>query len=72
MGASLVWKGPGWNPGLSEAEALAGPGRFFCFLFFWVLIMASMIGYMLTWTTYGTWLRGDKRGYVKDGEEPED
>ncbi len=22
---------------------------------------------MLTWTTYGTWLEGDKRGYVKDG-----
>jgi len=29
--------------------------------------MAKMIGYMLTWTTYGTWLQGDKRGYVKDG-----
>jgi len=37
-----------------------------------VLIMARMIGYMLTRTTYGTWLQGDKRGYVKDGEEPED
>ena len=23
---------------------------------------------MLTWTTYGTWLQGDKRGYVKDGK----
>jgi len=23
---------------------------------------------MLTWTTYGTWLQGDERGYVKDGE----
>lgn len=23
---------------------------------------------MLTWTTYGTWLQGDKRGYVKDGQ----
>ena len=23
---------------------------------------------MITWTTYGTWLQGDKRGYVKDGE----
>ncbi len=22
---------------------------------------------MLTWTTYGSWLQGDKRGYVKDG-----
>ena len=27
-----------------------------------------MLGYMLTWTTYGTWLQGDKRGYVKNGE----
>jgi len=23
---------------------------------------------MLTWTTYGSWLQGDRRGYVKDGE----
>jgi len=22
---------------------------------------------MITWTTYGTWLQGDKRGYVKNG-----
>jgi len=29
--------------------------------------MAKKIGYMITWTTYGTWLQGDKRGYVKDG-----
>jgi REP element-mobilizing transposase RayT len=27
----------------------------------------KIIGYMLTWTTYGTWLQGDKRGYVKNG-----
>ena len=26
-----------------------------------------MIGYMLTWTTYGSWLPGDERGYVEDG-----
>jgi len=26
-----------------------------------------MIGYMLTWTTYGTWLQGDERGWVKNG-----
>jgi REP element-mobilizing transposase RayT len=26
-----------------------------------------LVGYMITWTTYGTWLQGDKRGYVKDG-----
>jgi len=30
--------------------------------------MAKLIGYMLTWTTYGSWLQGDKRGYVKDGQ----
>ena len=23
---------------------------------------------MVTWTTYGTWLQGDKRGYVKNGK----
>jgi len=23
---------------------------------------------MITWTTYGNWLQGDKRGYVKDGK----
>ena len=22
---------------------------------------------MITWTTYGTWLQGDERGYVKNG-----
>jgi len=27
-----------------------------------------MIGYMLTWTTYGSWLQGDEKRYVKDGE----
>jgi len=30
--------------------------------------MAKLIGYMVTWTTYGTWLQGDNRGYVKDGK----
>ena len=29
--------------------------------------MRTMLGYMLTWTTYGSWLQGDERGYVKDG-----
>jgi REP element-mobilizing transposase RayT len=28
--------------------------------------MARMIGFMATWTTYGTWLQGNKKGYVKD------
>jgi REP element-mobilizing transposase RayT len=30
--------------------------------------MAKTLGYMLTWTTYGTWLQGDKRRYVKKGQ----
>jgi REP element-mobilizing transposase RayT len=30
--------------------------------------MGKMVGYMVTWTTYGTWLQGDKRRYVRDGE----
>jgi len=30
--------------------------------------MRKTIGYMITFTTYGTWLQGDKRGYVKDGK----
>jgi REP element-mobilizing transposase RayT len=29
--------------------------------------VAKTLGYMITWTTYGTWLQGDKRGYVKNG-----
>jgi REP element-mobilizing transposase RayT len=28
----------------------------------------KLIGYMITWTTYGSWLQGDKRGYVKNGK----
>ena len=30
--------------------------------------MAKILGYMITWTTYGTWLQGDEKGWVKDGE----
>ncbi|MGD0785072.1 MAG: transposase [Sedimentisphaerales bacterium] len=30
--------------------------------------MPNTLGYHITWTTYGTWLQGDGRGYVKDGE----
>ena len=30
--------------------------------------MAKTLGYMVTWTTYGTWLQGDERGYVKGGQ----
>ncbi|MGB2862984.1 MAG: transposase [Sedimentisphaerales bacterium] len=29
---------------------------------------AEMTGYMVTWTTYGSWLPGDKRGYVRQGK----
>ena len=28
----------------------------------------KMLGFMITWTTYGTWLQGDERGYVKNGQ----
>jgi len=31
-------------------------------------MMRELIGYMVTWTTYATWLQGDERGYVKKGE----
>ncbi len=30
--------------------------------------MAKTLGYLITWTTYGTWLQGDGRGYVKNGK----
>ena len=29
--------------------------------------MNETLGYMVTWTTYGTWLEGEKKGYVKKG-----
>ncbi len=31
--------------------------------------MPKIVGYMVTWTTYGTWLQGDERGYVKNGKK---
>jgi hypothetical protein len=33
-----------------------------------IIAMSKLAGYMVTWTTYGTWLQGDKRGFVKNGE----
>jgi REP element-mobilizing transposase RayT len=30
--------------------------------------MRKTVGFMLTWTIYGTWLQGDERGYVKKGK----
>jgi len=32
------------------------------------VVVAKTLGYMITWTTYGTWLQGDERGYVKNGQ----
>jgi len=31
-------------------------------------MMKRTIGYMITWTTYGSWLQGEKKGYVKNGK----
>jgi REP element-mobilizing transposase RayT len=30
--------------------------------------MGKTLGYMVTFTTYGTWLQGYKKGFVKDGK----
>jgi hypothetical protein len=30
--------------------------------------MSETIAYMVTWTTYGTWLQGNDRPYVKNGQ----
>jgi REP element-mobilizing transposase RayT len=30
--------------------------------------MAKTVGYMITWTTYGTWLQGEEKRFVKEGE----
>ena len=30
--------------------------------------MSNTRGYMVTWTTYGSWLQGNKRGFVKKGQ----
>jgi len=30
--------------------------------------MPKTVGYMLTWTTYGTWLQGKKKGFVKQAQ----
>ena len=30
--------------------------------------MQKVSGYMLTWTAYGSWLQGDRRKYVKNGQ----
>jgi REP element-mobilizing transposase RayT len=32
------------------------------------MMTKRLIGYMITWTTYGTWLQSDNRRYVKDGK----
>jgi REP element-mobilizing transposase RayT len=30
--------------------------------------MSRPLAYLITWTTYGTWLPGDERGWVKSGD----
>jgi hypothetical protein len=30
--------------------------------------MGKVVGYMATWATYGSWLQGDERGYVRKGK----
>lgn len=30
--------------------------------------MSDPLGYFLTWTTYGSWLPGDERGWIRQGE----
>ncbi len=32
-----------------------------------IVVVANTLAIMLTMTTYGTWLRGDQRGWVDDG-----
>jgi len=29
--------------------------------------MGNTVGYMVTWTMYGTWLQGEEKGFAKDG-----
>jgi len=53
----------GWTGEAGGGKELPNQG-----LFFKIVFTGRVIGYMLTWTTYGTWLQGDKRGYVKGGE----
>ena len=31
--------------------------------------MRETLAYLITWTTYGTWLPGDERGWIKSGVE---
>ncbi len=33
-----------------------------------IAVMANTLANMFTMTTYGTWLRGDQRGWVDDGQ----
>jgi len=30
--------------------------------------VSDPLAFLITWTTYGTWLRGDERGWVQSGE----
>ena len=33
-----------------------------------IYAMSKIVGYMVTWTTYGSWLPGDRRGYVDNAK----
>jgi len=33
-----------------------------------IYVMSKIVGYMITWTTYGSWLPGDRRGYVDNAK----
>ena len=51
------------NRGLNETDDCRRQS-----LILYGVFMGCLIGYMLTWNTYGTWVQGDERGYVKNGE----
>lgn len=56
-----VFCGPDWKIEVIQLGCLR-------LLFFGWFFMASTVGYFVTWTTYGSWLPGDRRGYVCDGK----
>jgi len=46
-------------------QMIAFGNRFY--YFFGDDFLGLLIGYMLTWPTYGSWLQGEEKGFVKDG-----
>lgn len=37
--------------------------------FYWEILLGKVVGIMVTWTTYGSWLPGEEKGYVAKGGE---